>query len=352
MPDAGSIADSSMSPTNVELVVSHGGQSRVVRVDEQQTIAELQDELCTLFHVDPSHQKVLLPKGRRLALDQPMLTVIQALRETITSAFTTTTRQPPLTIKVMLLGPKLSVVEQMQNVERERDLKKRAFEHHSRHKPVVASTLTNRIRTIGSEDEEQFKFHLIKAFGKEVECFEERKAMLKRLSEDEAVRDVMKRHRFVVGTLTELHPLLQPTLLGLNRNAGEEICLRLLTDDLTGTRSYLDVRKVLLHELSHNKFGPHDDDFKTLNSLLNRQVAEFESKHGMRTTSGPLQPWEPSGAESGLRPRGGRTLQDADEAQDKRQALEWSEEEWFEMKRERMRMAAEKRLREQQSRQQ
>lgn len=56
--------------------------------------------------------------------------------------------------------------------------------------------------------------------------------------------------------LTDALRDLQPTLLGLNRNAGQEICLRLLTDDLTGTRSYLDVRKVLLHELAHNRVSP------------------------------------------------------------------------------------------------
>lgn len=47
----------------------------------------------------------------------------------------------------------------------------------------------------------------------------------------------------------------QPTLLGLNKNAGEEISLRLLTNDLDGTRNYNNVRMVLLHELAHNRFS-------------------------------------------------------------------------------------------------
>jgi hypothetical protein len=49
---------------------------------------------------------------------------------------------------------------------------------------------------------------------------------------------------------------IQARILGLNKNAGEEISLRLLTDDLEGTRLYREVRKVLLHELAHNVFGP------------------------------------------------------------------------------------------------
>lgn len=62
--------------------------------------------------------------------------------------------------------------------------------------------------------------------------------------------------RFAVGVLTELHPVTHPTLLGLNKNFGEEVSLRLLTNDLTGTRSYAEVRKVLVHELVHNKISP------------------------------------------------------------------------------------------------
>jgi hypothetical protein len=34
---------------------------------------------------------------------------------------------------------------------------------------------------------------------------------------------------------------------------------------------------VLLHELTHNRFGDHDEQFKTLNSLLNKEVKAFEA---------------------------------------------------------------------------
>ncbi|KPV75344.1 uncharacterized protein RHOBADRAFT_7631, partial [Rhodotorula graminis WP1] len=87
----------------------------------------------------------------------------------------------------------------------------------------------------------------------------------------------MLRHEFAVGVLTELHPVLQPTLLGLNTNYGQKVSLRLLTDRLDGTRAYGEVRKVLLHELAHNVHGNHDTGFKELNSQLNKEVAAFES---------------------------------------------------------------------------
>lgn len=106
----------------------------------------------------------------------------------------------------------------------------------------------------------------------------------------------MKRREWTVGLLTELHPHRDPTLLGLNKNAGEAIYLRLLTDNLSGLRpvsskavllhssitdtllswQYFHTRMVLLHELTHNKYGDHDNDFKALNSLLNKEVKAFE----------------------------------------------------------------------------
>lgn len=49
--------------------------------------------------------------------------------------------------------------------------------------------------------------------------------------------ECMKQREWTVGLLSELHPHRDPTLLGLNKNAGQAIHLRLLTDDLTGLRS-------------------------------------------------------------------------------------------------------------------
>lgn len=61
--------------------------------------------------------------------------------------------------------------------------------------------------------------------------------MLERLAADQAILAIMSQHRWTVGELTELHPHTDPTLLGLNRNAGQSIALRLLTDRLDGLRA-------------------------------------------------------------------------------------------------------------------
>jgi hypothetical protein len=104
----------------------------------------------------------------------------------------------------------------------------------------------------------------------------------------------MRSHEYSVGLLTELAPHEHPDLLGLNVNAGQSILLRVRTNAYDGFRSYGELRRVLCHELTHNVYGGHGDDvsrsiitspnpkltskkspqFKTLNSQLNREVAE------------------------------------------------------------------------------
>ena len=78
--------------------------------------------------------------------------------------------------------------------------------------------------------------------------------------------------------------------MGFNRNRGQEIHLRLRTDDWCGLRPYEKVVEVLLHELTHNRFDEHDDDFKALNSELQREYrANLDSFRGARATAdGPV----------------------------------------------------------------
>lgn len=166
---------------------------------------------------------------------------------------------------------------------------------------------------------------------------------------------------------TELHPILQPTLLGLNTNAGEKVALRLLTNDLEGTRSYNEVRRVLLHELAHNKFGPQcvfsrhfvflfsqtptntrscsfalcsDDDFKALNSELNKEVSLFES-------SPYFEPWSPTSSSSSPFETDRTASHRLNEEELERvwEKLNFGEEELVDAKRERVGNAAEERMR-------
>jgi len=73
----------------------------------------------------------------------------------------------------------------------------------------------------------------------------------------------MQRHKFSVGVLTELAPHENPELLGLNVNSGQAIKLRIRTDTYDGFRLYMDIRKVLCHELAHNVWSDHDDNVRS-----------------------------------------------------------------------------------------
>ncbi|GAA5863059.1 hypothetical protein JCM1840_002457 [Sporobolomyces johnsonii] len=83
------------------------------------------------------------------------------------------------------------------------------------------------------------------------------------------VKPIMKRHGWTLPVLAEFFPR-NPNLLGININRGAKICIRLrpaldphsflpLEESLIGT---------MLHELTHNVRGPHDDIFfKQLDGL-------------------------------------------------------------------------------------
>lgn len=124
---------------------------------------------------------------------------------------------------------------------------------------------------------------------------EQAAALLRRLASDRCILSLMEKRRWAVGLLAEMPPqglvgVSSSCLMGLNRNRGASIHLRLRTDDWNGLRPYEKVVEVLLHELTHNRFDDHDDDFKALNSELGREYrANLDSYRGARATvDGPV----------------------------------------------------------------
>lgn len=102
-------------------------------------------------------------------------------------------------------------------------------------------------------------------------------ALLYALASDPGIVAVMKEKGWEVGMLTEMPPegkvgISPVCILGLNVNAGQEIQLRLRTDDLKGFRKYQAIRDTLCHELAHNVHGDHDGRFKALNSEIKQKV--------------------------------------------------------------------------------
>jgi hypothetical protein len=105
--------------------------------------------------------------------------------------------------------------------------------------------------------------------------------LLHRLATDPGINGIMERHGWRVGLLSEMPPAgkvgISPVcILGVNVNKGQEISLRLRTDDLKGFRQYLRIRETLIHELAHMVHGDHDDAFKALNSALKTECSQLD----------------------------------------------------------------------------
>lgn len=88
----------------------------------------------------------------------------------------------------------------------------------------------------------------------------------------------------------------QTDKLGWNVNSGEMSCqmrrarshiplgleislrVRVDKDNIMAFRDYEEIRDVMLHEMTHNVFGPHDNNFHNFNRILHQELAEFEAR--------------------------------------------------------------------------
>lgn len=75
------------------------------------------------------------------------------------------------------------------------------------------------------------------------------------------VKPIMRKHGWVLPVLAEFFPD-SPNLLGLNVNMGQQILIRLRPAHAPDTfYDQEEVVQTMLHELTHNVHGPHDDKF-------------------------------------------------------------------------------------------
>ncbi|TFK48531.1 WLM-domain-containing protein [Heliocybe sulcata] len=239
----------------ISLTVTYRGGAYPLSLLPDETLSALQAQLEALTSVPRTHQKLLL-KGRKLA-DETCTLAQTGLKDGA---------------KVQLLGPTFEEIGGLRKTEdeqakRERILRERAAKPQAK----VRSTGPSSSAAISSK----YRFHRIEPLP-HLPNPESARSLLQRLADDPAIRHVMQNHQFAVGLLTELAPHEHPGLLGLNVNAGQAIKLRLRTDRYDGLRTYKEVRRVLCHELTHNVHGDHDNNFKELNSKLNKEVAQYE----------------------------------------------------------------------------
>ncbi|PFH50292.1 hypothetical protein AMATHDRAFT_48016 [Amanita thiersii Skay4041] len=271
--------------SEITLSITYRGTQHTLSVPGDASFASLQLQLEKLTSVPPSLQKLLF-KGRKATSDNRDEKV--TLSEMGIKDGT----------KIQLLGAtqkELGGIQIAESEKRRRD----ELTRRRANKPSVKVSfvqngyaiksrkfITSQVRPTG-RPHTLYRFHQITPLPNLPDP-PTALAVLNRLSEDPAIKYVMQKHELSVGILTELAPHEHPNLLGLNVNAGVCIKLRLRTDVYDGFRSYREIRRVLCHELTHNIWSDHDENFKEFNSKLNREVAEFELNvtRGAHTLSG------------------------------------------------------------------
>ena len=138
------------------------------------------------------------------------------------------------------------------------------------------------------QDEATYTFHMIIPLPYLPNPDRSRK-FLERLRDDPGIKAAMRKHKFSVGVMTEMNPAEHTTheskTLGLNRNRGEVIELRLRTDAYDGYRDYKIIRDTLCHELAHNVHGEHDRKFWDLTRSIENEVRQNDWKHGGNVVS-------------------------------------------------------------------
>lgn len=94
-----------------------------------------------------------------------------------------------------------------------------------------------------------------------------------------SVSYLMRKFKLKVKTLAEFYPK-DKNLLGLNVNHGLKIMVRLRSPyNDHEFLSWESIVETMIHELTHNKFGPHDDKFY-------KQMEEFRLEHWISERQG------------------------------------------------------------------
>lgn len=235
---------------------------------ETGTAQFLLDEIQGHFSVPVTNQKIIIPKGPLLKhpLKEPDLPLTKFAGLTVT-----------------LIGSPSEQIQAMKTMSE--NVARKNTEQSSRMKQRVSARATT---TNPRPQSQEYTFAQISPLdwlpnpGKS-------QRLLERLKMDPGIQTAMIKHKLRVALLTEMEPLAHTTsnhegvsrTLGLNRNMGEVIELRLRTDAHDGYRDYKTIRKTLCHELAHNVHGPHDRKFWDLCNQIEKEVAAADWKsHG------------------------------------------------------------------------
>ncbi|KAJ6785717.1 hypothetical protein PWT90_06259 [Aphanocladium album] len=252
----------------ITLNISHRQTTCELQFPPDATVVQLFEELEATLDIPVANQKILVPKGP--LLKAPFKNPDMALTEL-----------QGKTLKLM--GSASSEVQAVQSMCQR--IKQRAAARMAQR-----SKARPQKKPAASADDTKYTFLQVKPL-QGLPRPERSMALLMRLKADPGIKATMKKRKYTVALLTEMEPLsnTQSThegtsrILGLNRNKGEVIELRLRTDAHDGYRDYKTIRKTLCHELAHNIHSDHDRNFWDLCHTIEREVDAADWKTGGHT---------------------------------------------------------------------
>ncbi|KAK6211982.1 hypothetical protein LQW54_005509 [Pestalotiopsis sp. IQ-011] len=258
----------------VTITLSHDGQVHEFHLDHDATITDLADAVEAQLSIPVGNQKFLAPKLGLLKapFKDPDLPVARL-----------DNRKP-----IKLMGTTAGAVADLNKTLDAAAARDAVYAAQRRAQPKLYSSKTSQQR----QDEARYTFQRVEPLPY-LPNPERSRAFLERLKADPGIRAVMRKREFAVGLLTEMDPLSNTEashegttrLLGLNRNRGQVIELRLRTDAYDGYRDYKTIRKTLCHELTHNVHGDHDRQFWDLCHQIEKEVAQADWKSSGRAVA-------------------------------------------------------------------
>lgn len=252
------------APTNesINLTFSHHGKPHTLTFADAATIMDLSEEINTKLSIPVANQKFMIT---------PKVGILKYPFADLSLRLGTLQNK-----KIVLLAPLPSELSSLSQASSQA----RPSPRTSAVKPATPARHRDWRKV---QDEATYTFHSILPLSY-LPNPERSKRFLERLSNDAGIKASMRKHKFSVGVLTEMNPAEHTTheskTLGLNRNGGEVIELRLRTDAYDGYRDYKVIRNTLCHELAHNVFGPHDRNFWDLTKDIEKEVEANDWRSG------------------------------------------------------------------------
>jgi hypothetical protein len=259
-----------MNPTSmddgehIQLTIHHHGKPMQLSLPVDGTLTTLSEHVANELSIPPANQKFMITP--KLGLLKPPFATDHSLSslsgKKVVLMGSTTTEIASLSKSISTAtAPRTSGPIKAATPSRSRDWKK-------------------------VQEESQYTFHTIRPLPY-LPNPDRSLRFLERLRDDPGIKASMRHHKFSVGLLTEMDPAMHTThesrTLGLNRNRGEVIELRLRTDAYDGYRDYKTIRKTLCHELSHNVWGDHDRNFWNLTNEIEKEVEKGDWTRGGRS---------------------------------------------------------------------